>query len=97
MMTNEEIIAEATATIESRTGYHLRADLLEAAVAEGLVDGDRIDLGVSGGLHLVATIAGDEVTMAHGDAATTLPLASLSAVQRERMLVAKAVQRGARP
>ena len=89
-MTHDEMIQAAIAEHTSMAGYSYDNAKLAAAVAEGLVQGDRIALG---GALVAAIMADGEIAMINdGKETCRVSLAALTDAQRDRMTVLKAVQ-----
>lgn len=88
-------VATVVAEIESKSGFSYDPAAIAPALAAGLVAGDRISLG---GKLVAEILEGGVVVMRHDDRETArVSLDSLTAQQRERMLVLKAIRAAQRP
>ena len=88
-MTRDETIEATKAEHRKRDGYSFDDRKIEAAIDEGLVDGDKVHLGGK----LIAHIHEGVAAMVNdGETTAAIPIESLTDEQRDRMLVLKAVQ-----
>lgn len=88
----KRLVEAAVTEIEAEAGYSYDRAVLESAIEAGLVDGDKIDLGVMGDNHMVASVADGTVTITHGSKSTRISVSELSTAQHDRMLINKGIQ-----
>jgi hypothetical protein len=78
--------------IESEIGYSYDRRIVEAVCTEGLTAGDVIDLGVTAGEHMIATVSVNTVTIKHKGKKTVVAISDLTEAQVDRMIVNKAIR-----
>jgi len=86
------LIERAIREIESKIGYSYDRRIVESVVAEGLVSGDVIDLGVTAGEHMIATVSVNTVTIKHKGKETVVAISDLTEAQADRMIINKAIR-----